>query len=327
MHGLGDCLHQRSVIRQLLANDYEIWLQTPWPNVYYDLVGPRLHLVAAESRLRTQAKNELAHREQLTTSLPKGIEERRAWYSPEDVRKYGSVLAAMLANCGCAPSPFDFRLPVPENWQAALKLRLRVWPNKPIMFFRPLVDRKEWGGCSARNPDHMTYAQLFAAVRSKFFVISVADLIPNLEWLVGPQLKGDLEFHAGELTFEELAALAQISALVFCSPGFATILAQAVETPLITVFGGYENARSFSLGAKLSSMLGVDPIKPCECFSHNHACDKRIDLSVALRQVMEYSDAAAAGFHSTRHHRLDRIVAPVHESERIGDAGHAAALG
>jgi ADP-heptose:LPS heptosyltransferase len=294
MQGLGDNLHQRAVIRQLLASGYEIWLQTPWPNVYHDLVGPNLHLAAADSRLRTQAKNERTHRALLNAAPPRGIEERRAWYSPQDVRKLGSVLGAMLANCGCEPTPFDFRLPVPTIWQSELKSRLRVWPSKPILFFRPLVDRKEWGGCKARNPDEAAYAQLFAAIRSKFFVVSVADLVPNQEWLVGPRIIGDVEFHAGELTFEELAALARLSALVFCSPGFATVLAQAVETPLITVFGGYENSRSFSLGAKLSSTLGVDPIGPCECFRHDHACDKRIDLSSALRDVMEYADAALA---------------------------------
>jgi hypothetical protein len=298
MQGLGDNLHQRAVIRQLLASGYEIWLQTPWPNVYHDLVGPYLHLVAADSRLRTQAKNERTHRALLNAAPPRGIEERRAWYSPQDVRNHGSVLAAMLANCGCEPTPFDFRLPAPDVWldefrlRLSLRRRMQPWPDKPIMFFRPLVDRKEWGGCKARNPDETIYAQLIAAIHSKFFVVSIADLVPNQEWLAGPQISSDIEFHAGELTFEGLAALARLSALVFCSPGFATVLAQAVETPLITVFGGYENSRSFSLGAKLSSTLGVDPISPCECFRHDHACDKRINLSSALRHVMEYADAA-----------------------------------
>ncbi len=41
MHGMGDCIHQRAVIRQLLDR-HEIWLETSWPQIYHDM--PQIHL-------------------------------------------------------------------------------------------------------------------------------------------------------------------------------------------------------------------------------------------------------------------------------------------
>ena len=57
MHGLGDNLHQRAVIRQLWLREHLLLLETPWPCLYHDLVGPRLRLVFKRSMLRTQLKN------------------------------------------------------------------------------------------------------------------------------------------------------------------------------------------------------------------------------------------------------------------------------
>src|SRR5690348_14858775 len=57
MHGLGDNLHQRAIVRDYLGRGHKIWLETPWPSVYHDLVGRQVRLVNTGSRLRTQAKN------------------------------------------------------------------------------------------------------------------------------------------------------------------------------------------------------------------------------------------------------------------------------
>ncbi len=98
------------------------------------------------------------------------------------------------------------------------------------MVYRPLVERTEWNGCAARNPDHSAYAALFASIRDQFHVVSIADLVPNVEWISGARVEADQKFHAGELEFEALAGLFSIASLVFCSPGFAVILAQTVGT-------------------------------------------------------------------------------------------------
>lgn len=264
---------------------WDVWLETPWPSVYHDMTG--LHLVKPVTRLRTQAKNVRRESDRYETA-PRIMHRRmRVWYRPEAVRAHSSVLAAMSASCGVPVG--DFRLPIPPEWAQRADALIHSWgTDKPIMICRPLVERTEWGGCPARNPDHDAYKALFDEVRDRFFVVSIADLEPGKEWMVGRPVDADVEYHRGELEFEVLAALFARAALVYCSPGFAVILAQATETPVVCVFGGYENSSSFSAGARFAPYLGIDPIKPCNCFSHKHDCDKRIDLPSARARITQF---------------------------------------
>ncbi len=285
MHGLGDNLHQRSVIRQLMEK-YEVWLETPWPCLYHDMPG--LRLVSRGSRLRTQAKNAARESDRFTSEQPPaGARRLVVSYPPESVRRHGSVLAAMSAQCGVPVG--DFRLPVPESWLARADSLIEQWnPDKPILIYRPLVERKEWGGCRNRNPMVSAYAELFQRIRDRFFVVSVADLAPGREWMVSRPVDADVTFHAGELDIEILAALTARAAMVYTAPGFALVLAQAVGTPVVGVFGGYEKSSSFSAGAAYTPTLRIDTIKPCDCFSHSHRCEKRIDMPSATRRLLEF---------------------------------------
>lgn len=290
MHGLGDNLHQRSIIMAYLAKGREVWLETPWPQVYHDLVGPNLKLVDKGSSLRTQAKNARANRAAFTRQRPPGsVDVLRQNYPPALVRSEGSVLAAMSKVAGVPVG--DFRLPVPRAWREKADAWIRKWkPDKPLMIYRPLVERTEWGGCKARNPDHLAYGDLASQQAENFFVVSVADLHPRREWLADENgLEGDAVCHAGELDFETLAALTEMASLVFTSPGFAAVLGQAVGTPTVVVSGGYEDGTSFSAGAALTPTLAIAPIDACNCFRHDHDCPKEIDMSEALAQLSDFT--------------------------------------
>lgn len=295
MHGLGDNLHQRALIRVLTQRDAcTVWLETPWPSVYHDLVGDRLRLVNRRSVLRTQARNARREAALYTTRRPPaGALRRVVSYSPSAVRSRGSVLAAMLAGWPVDPAMADFRLPVPDAWRAQVRDIVAAAGGRPILLLRPLVERAEWGGCAARNPHFAHFAALYRSIRGRFHTISVADLVPRREWLVGPRLEADRELHRGELVFEALAALVAQSALVFAAPGFATILAQAVGTPSVTVYGGYEDARTFSAGARFAPWLPIEPIVPVCDFRHDTTHDKSIDLAAALPRLQEFAHAAA----------------------------------
>jgi len=298
MHGMGDNLHQRAIVRQLLAAGRRVYLETPWPCIYHDLA---VGLVRKPSRLRTQARNERREASAYTALPPAGARPLRVWYSGDDVRRRGSVLAAMLHNAGCSLAGADFSLPVPSAWLEQADARLRAWkPHLPVLLYRPLVERTEWGGCAARNPDYEAYYQILQAVRDGFFVVSVADLVPKIEWLVGRAITPDVELHHGELAFEELAGLAARSTMVYCSPGFAAILGQAVGTPTVCIFGGYENSSSFADGARHAPYLGIDPITPCSCFSHKHRCRKAIDVPTAIQRLEQFveKDYASASAHT-----------------------------
>lgn len=286
MHGLGDCLRSRSIIRQLMkVHGNDIWLETPWPCLYHDM---DIRLVNKPSRLRTQAKN--AQREQTRFSkepLPFRAQSLRVDYPPDTVRRHGSVLAAMSAQCGVEID--DFSMPVPNEWNQRALALINEWkPTRPIMIYRPLIERTEWGGCRNRNPDKAAYAALFESIRDQFFVVSVADLVDRVEWMVSEPVKADVEYHAGELDIEILAGLTELSALVYTSPGFAAVLAQSVGTPSVVVFGGYENSKSFYAEKTPAPYLGIDPIHPCECFSHHHNCRKEIDMPLATEKLKRF---------------------------------------
>src|SRR3546814_19914557 len=96
------------------------------------------------------------------------------------------------------------------------------------MIYRPLVERTEWSGCAARNPDHHAYAELFAAIRNQFFVVSIADLQDVAEWILGNRVNADIQLHRGELGRAPNAPLTQTPGLMISSPGFVVILALSV---------------------------------------------------------------------------------------------------
>lgn len=301
MHGLGDNLHQRAIIRQLMVS-HDVWLETSWAAPYHDLIEQGLKVMAKPSSLRTQAKNAVRERAKFYRGLPPRCKAIKIWYTNADYRERQSVLGAMFKTI---PFPIsfadqDFRLPVPAEWIAELNQKIAS-QSKPIMIYRPLIDRKEWGGCNARNPNHMDYFRLFKSIRDQYYVISIADLVPNVEWIVGSSIEPDLAFHKGELNFEMLAALFRRATLVYCSPGFAVVLAQAVETSVACIFGGYERAYSFSPGAKFAPYLGIEPIITKDDFRHDPGHDKTIDYQSAAQRIEDFSALAIAARHTNQH--------------------------
>ena len=275
----------------------EVYLYTSWVSVYHDLIANGLHVLNRPTPLRTQRKNAQREAALFEKSIPDGIKAKTIElpYRPERVRALGTVLAAMCEVWQCDYTSADFRLPVPSEWLGRLenKLKWRETP-KPILIYRPLTIRPEWRGAERRNPDFGAYSELFGLIRERFFVVSVADVENGKEWIVGSHPADiDVRFEKGELTFEELAALFSVAKMIFTSPGFPVVLAQAVSTPVFALFGGYEDHRSFLGGARYSPYLGIDPIDPCRCFSHGHRCKKQVDIETAKTRLLKFVEAHA----------------------------------
>jgi hypothetical protein len=285
MLGLGDTIHQRAVVRQIMERE-EVWLQTPWPGVFHDMVGPRLHLTTRVSSLRTQTKNIAREAGKFNRAkAPRVSEPHKIWYKHDDIISRGGFLAAMCHNSGVQVG--DFALPIPESWRAKAAALLPAELDKPLMVYRPLVSRTEWNGCDQRNPDAAAYVELLGSIRDRFFIVSVADLAQGKEWAVSKPVGADLEYHNGELDFETLAGMVSLADLTWCSPGFMLVLSQALSVPMVAVFGGHESARMYDHGN--SSDLFIQPKTPCECLSKTHACDKRIDMSAANAAIQKFT--------------------------------------
>jgi len=293
MHGLGDNLHQRAIVKQLLPH-YDLWLESSWVAPYADLVGQGLKITRKLTPLRTQTKNADREAKQFFPQPLNTVPHRAVWYRPDEVRSRGGVLAAMCASAGVSYEGADFRLSVPDAWMRRVDDLIKMWrPRKPILIYRPLVERTEWNGCAVRNPNIDHYSRIFDSIRDRFFTISLADLVESVEWMTSDDIDADVSLHKGELDFEVMAALFARASLVFCSPGFAVILAQAVGTPAICTFGRYERAYSFSGGARFSKYLGIEPINPCDDFRHDRSGDKNIDLATAIPNALVFASQAA----------------------------------
>ena len=291
MFGLGDNIHQRAIIRALLKRDFQIALETSWPCVYHDLAGPDLRFIRKPVALRAQLKN--GAREAAKFSAPilphHGGRAVQITYRTSNIPQTpsGTVLESMFASASIQQdyAEADFRLPIPPEWAAPA-----IETTKPIMIYRPLVVRPEWRGSGIRNADPDHYAELVAMVRDSFFVVSIADLEANREWIVGPQLIADASYEHGELSFEAMAALTAKASLMFTSNGFPAILGPAVGVPTISVQGGFEPSAWLADGAKYVPYLGIDTLYPCTCGASHciKPCTKDLDMPRARAAVAEF---------------------------------------
>ena len=57
MHGIGDNLHERAIVRELMRHN-EVWLKTSWPQIFWDMER-ELHLLPLKSPIAWMAKNEV----------------------------------------------------------------------------------------------------------------------------------------------------------------------------------------------------------------------------------------------------------------------------
>src|ERR1035441_7849281 len=136
MHGIGDNLYSRAVIRQYLTRYEHIWFSTPWPALFHDMPG--LSLLDPSTSLRTQKKNVERERDKFEVGPGPVEETKKLWYYSSEIvsGKWNSLPNAMLGNMRCS-IPGDYRLPVPEDWKT--RARFYLGPQvKPVLLYRPL---------------------------------------------------------------------------------------------------------------------------------------------------------------------------------------------
>lgn len=308
MYGMGDCLHQRAVLRELMKT-HDVELQTYYTAMYHDLEaeGLTVRMVAGKLDPRIRDRGNAGTGERASMSFKP--HQKKIGYDHAQTKRHGTLLEGMFGSVGLpVPEQADFSLPVKPEWRATARAllaaatqeavseangELRI-SGKPIMVYRPIVINGTWP-CPSRSPDPVAYAALYAAIKDRFFTVSVCDLTQKGEEIVGEEQDADLKLHHGEADFETLTGLFAEAALVFGNAGFTPILAQAVGTPNICVYGGNESFRFTNIcGAHLAPTLPIEPVKPCECFDRHHKCDKTIDLAKAVPMVEAFATEHAA---------------------------------
>jgi hypothetical protein len=305
--GLGDNLFLRPFVRAACHRHRGVWLETPWPQLYWDMPG-NLHFVREATCLRTQRKNMESVSAQTWSSPPASHQHVKPLYSASLVQRFGSITRAYESFVPLGDDDFDFELGIQLAWtHEAASLLARFNPSgKPFAVVRPATLRAEWCHRS-RSPLQTNLQVAVDELKRTHFLIGVADLQDGEEWLDGGDLMGlDLRLYRGELDVTTMAALFNLADVVLTAPGFAVPLAQATRTPCVAVFGGSGalNHPSVVTDTRITPdwFFPVTPEPMCMCDEANHPCAKEIDparIRAAVRMALEVSGNGCKGSDSS----------------------------
>lgn len=307
MYGIGDCIFQRAVMRELMKRFDTVVLTSYYRDMFWDLErdGLQINIFKDKGRIR-DSSNRSSERGGVQPKTRQTFEQIRLTYDKDMIHKYGSILAAMFASANLEmPARPDFSMAVKPEWTARWRLyfkqecaRRKIKVTKPILVYRPIVLNTRWSA-PARAPDPAAYDALYKTIRDKFFVVSICNLEEtngHKEWIIGPTVDADLYLHKGELDFAAMCGLFSDAAMAFTNPGFSPVIAHACKTPTVIVYGGNESfATTNSVGAHLAPTLAIDTDHPCPCHSQNHRCNKTITLPPAKKRVLEFTQSVLRG--------------------------------
>jgi len=264
--GVGDAMWTRGIVRESIKAGLNVILQTQHQWAFWDF----------------------EHLPQFAFDAGEKIPVRQATYLGADLSAGETVYGAMCKRCHVPKG--DFKFTPREDWlTTADEVLASIKPTKPVLIYRPLVSCLSRKSVSSRNPDHAAYAAIYASIRDRFHVISVA--ANGHDETMAHVDAADTTFNNRELPLTTVVALMYRAAAVYTCPGMGLVTAAAMGVPVIGVFGGYEPSSNYSDTVVYGPSLLLDTINPCKCMSDSHACDKRIDLPQAQRRAMEFVNA------------------------------------
>lgn len=298
--GLGDNIYSRPFIRAA-AERYELWLDTPWPELYEDV---DVRFVRGARGLRTQTNNIALQSEDRWSQPPRAIREMHIHYANIAASSIIRSLEQrwyMKLRVQFDPALFD----LPDMGPSPVK------SERPIAVIRPVTLRTEWTN-PARNPKPEYIAALAAELMATHTVVAVASLAEGREWVVGNLPPAHHHFVHEELPVRELMALVRDADIVIAGVGWIVPAVLALKTRAFIVLGGNggHNAPNIITDRRLDlSRIGFAvPERYCRCTHMPHACNKEIEDPIG-----QFTRWAAAGRAANR---LDRVADEVHGSRQ-----------
>lgn len=274
MQGLGDNFYQRAIVREL----GECQLITSWPQLYADLP---VRCIESPTLLRTQRKNIMSNREAF--QRPHRSQERTLGYGGPGL----TLVESMCQSVGLVRDKLDFSMPT-----TGVK-------RKPVILVRPPTVRTEWPA-TARNPLPEYVAAACDALRHHFRIISVADLKPGEEWLVGDAPFAHETYHHGELRLADLLELLEGAAGAVGGVGWLLPACVAYRTPLLLIYGGWGayNSPQRVLDPRMptEAIVQAVPDRMCMCQNNKHDCDKTIsNMEAHIERFVQLARPRATG--------------------------------
>jgi hypothetical protein len=268
MWGLGDNLFQRPFVKKL-SEHHEIYLDTPWPEIYEDLP---VKFVLKPRPLRTQMKNVERQPKDRWTSPPTfSIDARRISY------------LGFGENHLSIPTAISLKFGIPIDWSTWDLPRGGSCPIEgpcaPIAVIKTTTVRAEWKSQS-RNPKPEFVNWIAGELMATHFVVAVGDIYGHAETLVGDPPPCHLALNRGELQVEQLIALVRFADIIVGGVGWNVPMSIALKTKSFVVLGGRgaHNAPSIITDPAMDlSRIGfATPKNFCQCSTAQHDCDKDI---------------------------------------------------
>jgi hypothetical protein len=286
MWGLGDNIFSRPFVRAAAAQ-YDIHLETPWPELYADL---DIRFVRGGRKLRTQQKNMAQQPPErwMRPSLGPMREIKVGYFdlaSRTIIRSLECRWAALKITFD--PALFD----LPEMGPSPVR------SERPIAVIRPVTVRSEWRN-EARNPRPEYVAAIAAELMATHTVVAVADIAAGEEWAIGDLPPAHRYFVFGELAVRELLALVRDADIVIGGVGWIVPAGLALRVNTFVVLGGHggHNAPAKITDPRLDlSRIGFAiPENFCRCTNMLHNCDRMITDPVGQFHRWWRSSRAAA---------------------------------
>lgn len=270
MLGIGDNIMERPFIKALSIT-HEVWLKTATPEIFSDIPG--VHFVRSNTTLRTQRKNENASQIRFSSEPPARVAKKRIFYGNAELQLPGGIFESARNQFGVSPSLLD--LPSYEM------PNLPQLDGKKYAVIRPTTERTEWHN-AARGPLNYHINEVSRLLSAAGYTcISIADVLPGVEWISGEEPFADIQLHHGELKLTEMLALIQNASIVVTGSGVVSQSALAYRTPMIFLGGGCGGSNHHTKITDpeimdLSKCLFLYPDNYCMCQNMRHDCNKRI---------------------------------------------------
>ena len=272
MAGLGDNVYNRVVARLFLQSNYDVYVQTCWPQVYVDLP---VRCLPFPTELRTQRRNVARGWDWATRPVPTQRYHPRYVWSDNM-----SAPRSMAKSVGFVSPVVSFAFTPP--WKAEKG-------DKPLALVVPPTVRREWPNVA--RPCDPAYMQQLIDTHRGFDWVEVSDLSPGEERYFGQPLAGVR--HAGSLTTEQLIGLFASADIIVTGVGYALPLGLALRRPTLCLFGGDIPERllveDWMIAAPYRA-LSPDPFCACGIKGRHHEpiCNRKLDpleVERAFREV------------------------------------------
>lgn len=282
MEGIGDCIYQRPFVKKLVEEGNDVYIATFLHELYSDIKGLKFLKPSKQDTYRTQQKQTSSQSKIEYSDETEFDKVINPLYRGEDLI-HDSIVFSMAEKFGVTDvANLSWDLPdlSKHNEQHWNILKHIPFGLKKIAVVRPSTIRKEWE-VSTRSPDP-TYLYWCSHVLREFgyYVISIADLEKDQEWIETPVPYSDLQLHSGELGVYGTLDLLRFADIVVGGSGFIVPAAVSARANLFVIFGGrgaYDSPYKIFHGSMDLRKVGwAVPKNFCRCTLAKHNCDKSI---------------------------------------------------